>query len=384
MKYLLLMIGFILSFPSFSQEDYSQLVKEVSNQILSNQDVSIVGIGESCHGTNNINQVRKELILEMIDHGNLKFIGIEERSQLIAELNELVRGNESINIDSLFINEFLWPNKNTQLYDLILKVKAYNSTRASSEHVQLFGINGYYKVYSYKHQLDTSKALKTSSFHHKLDSLIETEMSNEDKIVALQALKAELYDSDSLSNFVRYDAHNYIQGLIYTYSKRMSDRFSQLDVAMFENVRLLNKMYSFSHEKMIAIWAHNGHVSNSKRISDGMGKYLKKEFNQKYFIVGVDFVKGSFVAVDFKNNTFNLDDRYNGEFQINQEDIYNDLIYTSGKIKVNAIGAMYNETHHLLKNADWYKEKYRIGKHFDLFIRIPHTEKMEFVDGYEW
>jgi len=49
----------------------------------------------------------------------------------------------------------------------------------------------------------------------------------------------------------------------------------------------------------IALWAHNGHVSNQP---ETMGSHLRKKYGEQMVIFGFDFYQGSFRAVDFSRS----------------------------------------------------------------------------------
>jgi erythromycin esterase-like protein len=59
----------------------------------------------------------------------------------------------------------------------------------------------------------------------------------------------------------------------------------------------------FGENTKVALWAHNGHVTNS-RFLGSTGFHLKKELKEKYQILGFAFSLGSFIAVKIENGTF--------------------------------------------------------------------------------
>ena len=81
------------------------------------------------------------------------------------------------------------------------------------------------------------------------------------------------------------------------------------DQYMAENVKWI--LDYEGAESKIMIWAHNAHVSKNGNLFKRMGNHLKEFFKDQYYVIGFDFNKGSFRAVEPKEKklkTFTISD----------------------------------------------------------------------------
>jgi erythromycin esterase len=61
-------------------------------------------------------------------------------------------------------------------------------------------------------------------------------------------------------------------------------------------------IYNFEEKSKLFIWSHNVHISRIRLAYDNIGMELVNKYKEKYFALGFDFNKGSFLANERNND----------------------------------------------------------------------------------
>lgn len=379
-------IGFLtIFFQGFcfgSECSYGSEVDEIINNVLATDCVRVLGLGESCHGSHNINVFRKEVSLEILAKGKLGYIGIEERPQVVAKLNNYVLG-APVDVDSVFIKDLFWLNKHTELYGLVQQIKVFNDT-TSLRKVQLFGVSGFYNRKEYERLSESESAYSQSKLHKKLLNIVDSSSISPKKKIELLKSNIAHIDKDSLHSLkVRYDALALIHGYLYSYTSKKK-RIDLNDLAIFEKIVFLNNAIKGERNSINVIWAHNGHLQVSKKNRKSAGYMFRELLGGQYKTLGIDFCEGEFAAVDFEIDINNEVTYSNKFFKLKNITRKEYGIYYDGKFLINGIGAMYNETIHLEKDKNWYKEKVKVSKEVDILVLLKESEPLNFIEGFKW
>ncbi len=151
--------------------------------------------------------------------------------------------------------------------------------------------------------LDTAKGLYTPSVKRKRDSLVSGLIaplktyinSQEDNLLKIYSKEEVAYTKQDIRLLEQYLDENWSAEKNLKVSRTASKK---RDKYMAENIEWI-----LEHEgpdSKIMLWAHNYHVSKNAGINTNktMGSYLKKLYKDQYYVIGFDFNKGSFRAVD--------------------------------------------------------------------------------------
>ena len=324
------------SFELSSQKSkgYEQILSVLENK-------TIVGLGECVHGSSTINNMRINLSKALIQNGSFNTIAFEMSLNTGLRVNYYLATGKGdikkiISESHYFCNskellDFLqWIRKQNETgtfqiscygfdiqsnIDIVTDIKSYfekvdnSSFECSNLLYHIFKVNGMGNFGDYNHELQDSVLLLTSKLRDKLKQNKKEYVLKEGYIDTEYALlRCEVLIQ-------------YLQMLNSGYSQSLMLRDSC-------NAELVNwiKYFEGENSKLI-LFAHNGHLGKSQRFIprvrtlsvDGFyedypeelstGFWLKQKFDDKYFFIGTQFNKGSFIGYDPENN-FSLSKMY--------------------------------------------------------------------------
>jgi erythromycin esterase len=290
---------FILSSPTptVSNKDLKQLNNYFNN-------VKIVGMGESTHGTHEFFTMRHKMFKYLVEeHGfNTYFLEADYANCLRA--NDYIHGKED-NAEDV-VKEFgLWPWKVKEMVDLVDWMRAYNENH--NNQLNLVGVDMQFYV-------ETLKKMDDILLRYHLpvtDSIIYQKMLNENFISLkkkkdLKVYKEELerkknIDVSLLNTIDKKIYDNLLRHLTQIVGEKYRFELEDYrDYRMAENI-----LYHLGQNDTVKgfFQAHNGHLikgvkqSKRKKIMIGLaGGVLKYELKDRCFIIGQDFDEGYFNA----------------------------------------------------------------------------------------
>ncbi len=311
---------------------------------------TIIGLGESTHGTDESCRLNCALIKTLVEKKHCTRICLEDNPGRILQLNDYITG-KTVGYDNFLA---LTAINSRHLQDLIEWVRTYNLE--NGKNVQFYGLNFYetsdlcQRVLENIQTLDTAyyptavkyyqelrnylvPAGNVEHFQRSPDSMSILQKNALDVVSHLSLLAAKnrtqdngfkidetlhyaevILQSLSMPDLRTYTPNNWIirtakQAGFNTagYDYRVFDEYR--DSCMFVNAQWAIEKNRDSNETTV-IWAHNLHVG--KRIEQSaifrdsdrykrLGLYLHDNYGKKYFVIGHGFYSGKFNAGYAKN-----------------------------------------------------------------------------------
>jgi len=257
------------------------------------REATVIGIGESTHGTDIYDKYRRRIIRFLIQQMDYKAI-VDEGDILAAEKVDAYINGQMDSLDMLGGLRPVIANR-TELEWLRL----YNESRPEKERVHIYGaeVRGFYGViqklkslYPFKN-VDPVLDKFTGDVGVGYKNLSKQDFKDVEK--AAEEMKADCNTSSC-----RYYLSLLSQQIDFAYRQRFGkDDFNVRDQYMFEHI---NFIISKTFDNKVIVLAHNGHLQKTKFSGfSSMGCLLNNLYKRKYFVIGTDFNMG-------RVNTYNL------------------------------------------------------------------------------
>ncbi|MDN3586982.1 erythromycin esterase family protein [Pedobacter aquatilis] len=297
-----------------------QIIKTgVPSSIL--RDKSIIGLGESTHGTKEFYQFKASIIKELISNGKLKIIAMETDYCYAKPLNTFLLSNTNDSLSKIRSNTGLYGIYQTEeVFQMLAWIKNYNMSKPKMERVQVIGVDMQDPIIISQQILEQFHELKAMdiSLYNQLMAFKESfgntnsfKMDNAEKAKYRDmAIKIKaLVTNDKIENYkelitlTRMLSQTIeLRGTFGTFTNYFNGFEERRDKFMAENAMIIyNGEVKIKNEQMV-IWGHNGHIAHA--LLNGvkkMGAYLKDQLGDKYFALGGIFDEGSVRIFDFAN-----------------------------------------------------------------------------------
>lgn len=342
---------------------------------------SIVGFGESTHGTREFTLIRSEIIKNLVLKYNFKLFVLEADYLPCTKINEYLETGTG-QPEILLLSLRLWPWIHKDFLNLLIWLKDYNAAHQHDK-VQFVGMDSQYgRIYATKDSVLKQYPTPAKEILNLLDSKIKPRQ----KIIALKELSDKISSKDSTIDIrLHYYIFCYINNLSQSSIKDPNIRDENM-AALFQLLRTKNG----NHIKAI-IWSHNGHISKqgvSLNERTAFGSHILNKYGNEYAAVGMDFREGQFLAIDYKN----IKERniINFTLQPTKKTLADDFDFTNKKLVVvdcknlgttyiNAIGAIYE---HNPEKQGVYYSKIRKDKAYDFLILSSTSTPILLLEGY--
>ena len=342
------------------------------------KNATVIGIGESTHGTALYNTYRQRLIRFLVQEMGYKAI-LNEGDILAAEkidayINNQTDGLEFIgNIQPVLLNkaELNW-------------LRAYNKNKPQSESVHVYGmeVRGFYGIISRikDFQQFTSvdeDVLKkfTADVGVGYKNLTKSDFKN------IKAIAIKL-STDCNSAWCKTYLPLLNQQIIFAYRQRFGrNDFNVRDNYMFENTK---DIVAKAQGNKAIVLAHNGHVQKTKfGKSPSLGYRLNSFYRDKYFVIATDFGAGNVTVFDEKSKDYKsryfeaVDDKKAIEYYFQQCKYPNFILYIPDALNNPEIKPLVTERTKMLRNMgstgtiiDW---PIRLSDNYDMIIFFSNT-----------
>jgi erythromycin esterase len=344
-------------------------------------EYSIVGFGESTHGTREFTLIRSELIKNLVSKYNYKLLVLEADYLPCMRINEYLRTGIG-SPETLLLSLRLWPWIHKDFLNLLIWLKDYNAAH-QKEMVQFSGMDSQYgKIYATKDSVSKQYPEQAKEIFTILDSDVKPKQ----KITALKELSDKISSNDST---IDIRLHYYIFCYINKLSQSSVRDPNSRDENMADLFQLIRKRNGNSIKTII--WSHNGHISKqgpSLNERTAFGSHIIKKYGKEYAAVGLDFREGQFLAVDYNNSkerniiTFTLSPTKKtlaSEFDFSNKNLVVVDCKNMGTNYINAIGAIYE--HNPDQQAAYYS-KIRKDKEYDFLILSYSSTPIILLEGY--
>lgn len=274
------------------------------------KDQTIVALGEGTHGTKEFNDLRVELIKDLVTKHNFRIITFENAYGDTYMLNKVINSNGGLGQAMKENLVSVWQTK--EIKNLFLWIREYN--KKTKDKVILTGIDTNFLTNSvsilqgekdltrnktyYENCLKLSDAAKVidfswsksndSTFTPDYDNLIKlgTEAYQLTKEMTPKYMK-------QLSTDAQIALYNLELGFRMLYEVRQRNGEYTRDYAMAETAM---RTQSLLNKKMIII-AHNGHIGLTQSLLDPMGEYIKKQYGTSFYSLGTFTANGTYSAM---------------------------------------------------------------------------------------
>lgn len=260
---------------------------------------SVVGIGETTHGTALFDKCRHKLIRFLVSQLEYKAI-IDEGDILAAEMIDDYINHKIDTVVNLGGLRPVVTNRKELEW-----LRAYNSTKEEKDRVHIYGseVRGFQNI--------LSKVVSLMPVNDKNDqqtiSLFSTYRVNYSGLTKADFKNLSELTNRLISKYSDARSKYYLDLLIQltdiAYSARFkSHSFGVRDRYMFDNVK---RLISEVQGSKVILLAHNSHVQKTKVLEkSSLGFLLNEAYGEKYYTIGTDFNAGDVVVFDSKTKRY--------------------------------------------------------------------------------
>ena len=274
------------------------------------KDQTIVALGEGTHGTKEFNDLRVELIKDLVTKHNFRIITFENAYGDTYMLNKVINSNG--NLEQAMIENLVSVWQTKEIKSLFLWIREYN--KKTTDKVILTGIDTNFLTNSvsilqgekdltrnktyYENCLKLSDAAKVIDFSWSKsnDSTFTPDYDNLIKVgTEAYQLTKEMTPkyTKQLSTDAQIALYNLELGFRMLYEVGQRNGEYTRDYAMAETAM---RTQSLLDKKMIII-AHNGHIGLTQSLLDPMGEYIKKQYGTTFYSLGTFTANGTYSAM---------------------------------------------------------------------------------------
>ncbi len=269
----------------------------------------IIGLGESTHGSNTIQELVFEIIKYQISHNNCKLVLIEFPLEETLFINDYVQGAIGLSIKDLVLKGVNEAHFSVPLLNFLEWLRSYNQIQLRK--VQFLGTDisrtsiwpiSYLRNYVI---LQKKYCTKPSIIYQLLNNLngraeIDKPLKPYISSCLLKIRNAYEYIKKykfELGSQLGIDKVKLLEHILkrytlegFLYNLTLKDQMR--DSLMAENVELLRKMYIRGNETTI-IYSHLMHTNKkyghpiNRLNSPSMGSFLKAKYKDNYFVIGI-------------------------------------------------------------------------------------------------
>jgi erythromycin esterase len=271
-------------------------------------DVSVIGLGESTHGTKEYTEWRAEIVSHIARRGELGFVAIEAGWHNAKALDDYASYGLGSAREAVSQLDY-WPWRTEEMVAFVERVRAHNVQRPARP-VRFIGIDvtypqetlavlareshalglppGYLTFLAPLHRIQHWRELPTLS-HSEISAMIEG-IERLESLFRLGLGGRHTVATSHLSLGLRITRHTLAAARAMPFSmardKVMADGILEL-LSVIDEPRLAK----------VAFWGHNLHVARASiEGKPPAGKYLADALGDRYHAVGTLFYKGAFHA----------------------------------------------------------------------------------------
>lgn len=395
--------------PLRDAEDYDPLFDRIQKE-------KFVLLGESSHGTSEYYKIRSELSKRLIKEKGFQFIAVEGDWPACQQVNRYIKGYDSTyqHARQALATYSRWPTwmwANAELIELIEWLKSYNEKLPEQDKVGFYGIDVYSLWESMEetlHELEriNSPVLETAKkafacfepFHRDPQAYgVSSEDCKEEVIKLLTEISTDKNNRSSnyeesqlnldVNALITANAENYYRTMVTNDNESWNIRDEHM-------VEVIHKISGFYGDKAKGIiWAHNTHVGDARATDmadEGLiniGQVLREQEGENNIVlVGFGTHQGTVIAADewgvnFETMITPPAQERSWEHYLHQAGTEDKLLLFHDKNRTNyldkighrAIGVVYNPEYEQFGNY----VPTEIGKRYDAFIYIDHTNALE-------
>jgi len=372
---LLSLLGWVSSSCAMDVDSISPEMRSFCKEI--GLEHSIIGLGESTHGTKEFTLVRSEIVKELVLKYDFRVFILEAEYIPCSKINTYVKTGKGNPVE-LLQDVLLWPWIHKDFIELLHWLKDYNKENPLDQ-VSFFGMDSQLsKLYATKDSIRTYYPVKGTP----IIKIVESDDKPKQKIKRLRVLSQQILNQ---SNEIDLRLHYYICCRINRLANSSYRNLSARDKNMANFISLIHEKYG----KKLIIWSHNGHISKKKSSLFGKtpaGSHLSRKFKDEYASIALDVKSGSFNAISYDSidrnelKVFRLKPIENtlsmGIDHSDERTVVVDCSTLKRKTYINAIGAIYVADP---QEGDAFTTKIKKDKQFDYILSLPRSTPTELL-----
>ena len=363
-------------------------------------NVRLIGLGESTHGTHEFFTMRHRLIRYLSENHEFNTVFMEADFANSLVIDEYIKGNGGTAEDAVK-NLGLWPWITQEMVDMVKWLKGYNESHPSNQ-ISFVGVDvqKFDETVRRLEQL-VEKYNLTPRVNKNVDANAFYKLSKKE-VLELRSVEISWYNKLDTSNFLEKDQYEYrwlfrhLNQILSEKLEKKSNQTTYRDKMMAENIL---KHMAEKEESRGVFWAHNGHIANlfSKKKHSGVaGGYLKKALVDRYFILGQEFDQGTFNArvrpTDYINDSdwvlkeVEVGESPAGSFAANLRMIRHPFVFMAidelpaeETLYINSIGAIWY-TNKEGEASEFLRKNHHGRKAFDGMILIKESTPTQMLD----
>lgn len=372
------------------------------------KDQTIVALGEGTHGTKEFNDLRVELIKDLVTKHNFRIITFENAYGDTYMINKVINSNGDLKHAMKENLVSVWQTK--EIENLFLWIREYN--KKTKDKITLTGIDTNFLTNSVSILLGEKDLTRNKTYYENCLKLSDaakvidyswSNSNNSDYTPNYESLIKGGVEAYQLTKDMTIEYGNQLStnGQIALYNLELSFGIWQAISQQNENytrdymmAETAMRTQSLLNQKMIII-AHNGHIGLTQSLIDPMGEYIKKQYGTKFYSLGTFTANGTYSAmtdnIDVKNSKYTsyelpqiLDSSLEQQMdQYPEKNYFIDFrsvptsVFDTPK-KMNWIG--YKRMTQEEQTKYMTIEKVKLREHFDGFIFINTTSASEHFD----
>ncbi|SMG37572.1 erythromycin esterase [Marivirga sericea] len=321
---LLILSAFLFSNQLIAQEklphiplatyDYTESTEELHQLDQYFTDVTIVGLGESTHGTSEFTSMRHRLFRYLVEKHGFNTLFLEEDYATCLKVDAYIKGAEG-NVQNIVKSFNQWPWMTQEMADLISWMREYNKSN-NDQQLSFVGVDlQYYKTtlnvidsILIKHSPNLKTELTVSE---TTDREFMTKSNNDglEKYKAIVAERKASMDELNLTESDKTKLKHLLRGLSLIIEEK-----NNLDYGAYRDVKMAENVMAHTEQDITKaiFWANNTHVlkicGNEKKGNCRAGANLKNWMGSKYFSIALDFDQGGFNAYYLSNKAGDKND----------------------------------------------------------------------------
>jgi erythromycin esterase len=252
----------------------------------------VIGLGEATHGSKEILLARLVITKYLIKNAGYKLLGLEVDLGDAYALNQYILGGKG-NLDSLITGLHFWMYQTDEYRALFEWIRKYNEGKAPGNQVKVYGNDVQFALNASTMLLKYLRASNAVGIHLEPLAAVTNEDVVESKtnyyLKYFESLKAEMekYSAQLIqsSSQAQYEFNLLLINKLILETKTDKDDNKWRNRSM---ATMVKGILDYEKERKIILWEHDGHLANG----DGMGYYLKKEFNLSYYALATIIKEG--------------------------------------------------------------------------------------------
>ncbi|MCH5596580.1 erythromycin esterase family protein [Niabella ginsengisoli] len=263
------------------------------------KNATVIGIGESTHGTAVYNTYRQRLIRFLVQEMDYKAI-IDEGDILAAEIIDAYINNQTDSLELIGNIQPVVTNKKELDW-----LRAYNKNKPENERVHIYGmeVRGFYSIIN-----------RIKDYHQftPADNVVLKKFTSNVGVGYKNLAKADFENIKSIAEKLSADCNDprcktYLpllnQQIDFAYRQRFGrGGFNVRDGYMFKNTKAI---VANSYQNKAIVLAHNGHVQKTKfGKMRSLGYLLNNFYKDKYFVIATDFGAGGVTVFDERSKDY--------------------------------------------------------------------------------